>query len=103
MQVLSNAECSLALREHSAILQTCIKPPPVFRMLFFSVNEWPLKTGLTVQSISIMKDELQEIKERCTTKESFTFTNVFKFEKKNMYVSEIMCAGDALLLQLFII
>ena len=57
MQVESIAECSCrskvlqnAPREHSAILSTCIKLPPVFKTIILSMFEWQLKTGLTVQS-----------------------------------------------------
>ena len=49
MQVKSIAECSLgAPLEHSAVLLTCIKLPPVFKTFVLSIFEWPLKTGFTV-------------------------------------------------------
>ena len=34
--------------EHSAILSTFIKLPSSLRPLFFSIFEWPPKTGFTV-------------------------------------------------------
>ena len=37
-----------APREHSAILLTCIKLPPVFKTFILPIFEWLLKTGLTV-------------------------------------------------------
>ena len=43
MQVKSMAECS---NEHSAILSTCIKLPPVFKAFGLSIFEWPLQTGV---------------------------------------------------------
>ena len=39
--------------EHSAILYTCIKLPPVFKTFMLSISEWPLKTGLTVLHLGI--------------------------------------------------
>ena len=43
VKVLQNA-----LLEHSAILLTFIKPPPVFKTFVLSIFEWLLKTGFTV-------------------------------------------------------
>ena len=40
-----------APREHSAILSTCIKPPPVFKTFVLSIFEWSLKTGFTVNKL----------------------------------------------------
>ena len=37
-----------APEEHSAILLTCIKLPPVFKTFVLSIFEWLLKTGLIV-------------------------------------------------------
>ena len=34
--------------EHSAILLTCTKQPPVFKTFVLSIFEWSLKTGFTV-------------------------------------------------------
>ena len=34
--------------EHSAMLLTCTKLPPVFKTFVLSIFEWPLKTGFTV-------------------------------------------------------
>ena len=39
---------SIAEWEHSAILLTCIKLPPVLKTFVLSISEWPLKTGFTV-------------------------------------------------------
>ena len=39
---------ALSYLEHSAILWTCIKLPPVFKTFILSIFEWLLKTGLTV-------------------------------------------------------
>ena len=38
-----------APREHSAILLTSTKLPPVFKTFVLSTFEWPLKTGLIVR------------------------------------------------------
>ena len=46
MQVKSIAECSKM--EHSAILQTFIKLPFVYKTFVLSIFEWPLKIGFTV-------------------------------------------------------
>ena len=40
--------------EHSAILLTFIKLPFVIKILDLSIFEWPLKTGFTVFSISLV-------------------------------------------------
>ena len=37
-----------AQREHSAIILTCIRLPPAFKIFILSIFEGPLKTGLTV-------------------------------------------------------
>ena len=34
--------------EHSAILFTCTKQPPVYKTVVLSIFEWPFKTGFTV-------------------------------------------------------
>ena len=41
-----------ALLEHSAILLTCIKLPPVFKTFILPIFEWLLKTGFTVFAVS---------------------------------------------------
>ena len=46
--IKSIADCSLAPREQSAILLTCIKLLSVFKTLVLSNFEWPLKTVFTV-------------------------------------------------------
>ena len=38
--------------EHSAILSTFIKLPSVIKIFVLSIFEWPLKTGLTVSTIT---------------------------------------------------
>ena len=40
-----------SIAEHSAILSTCIKQPPVFKTFVLSIFEWPLKTGFTVSGM----------------------------------------------------
>ena len=40
-----------SIAEHSAVLSTCIKLPPVFKTFFLSIFEWQLKTGWTVLRI----------------------------------------------------
>ena len=42
-----------SIREHSAILLTCIQLPSGFKTFVLSIFEWPLKTGFTVQSINL--------------------------------------------------
>ena len=42
---------SKVLQEHSPILLTCTKLPPVFEAFVLSIFEWPLKTGLTVFTV----------------------------------------------------
>ena len=34
--------------EHSVILSTCTKLPPVFKTFVLSIFEWSLKTGFTI-------------------------------------------------------
>ena len=46
-KVLQNAPV-----EHSAILLTCTKLPPVFKTYVLSIFEWPLKTSFTVFCVS---------------------------------------------------
>ena len=46
-------------REHSAILKTCIKLPPVFKSFILSIFEWPLKTGLTVSNLVLLPIVIQ--------------------------------------------
>ena len=45
-----------APREHSAILQTFIKLPFVFKSFVMSIFEWPLKIGFTVSVTSKVKN-----------------------------------------------
>ena len=52
VKVLQNA-----LREHSAILSTCIKLPSVFKTFVLSNFEWPLKTCFTVDTWRLLQEE----------------------------------------------
>ena len=52
MQVKSIAECSFW--EHSAILSTFIKLPFVIKIFVLSIFEWPLYTGFTVFTLTIL-------------------------------------------------
>ena len=56
-KVLENAVQQNAPREHSAILLTCVKLPPVSKTFVLSIFEWLLKTCFTLLAfISISSD-----------------------------------------------
>ena len=47
--------CRMLQREHSAILSTFITLPFIIKIFVLSIFEWPLKTGFTVDHLTIHK------------------------------------------------
>ena len=54
--------------EHSAILSTCIKLPPVFKTFILSIFEWPLKTSFFDKSVPFYRPQYAKVVEhvKCT-------------------------------------